>query len=62
VVSELCPLAVGGFAVLLARATGPALVHEAPVVADHLLRIDRDIPLGGIEVEVSEELRGDVDR
>ena len=62
VVPELGPFGVGGFAVLLARATGPALVHEAPVVTDHLLRIDRDIPLGGIEVEVSEEFRGDVDR
>lgn len=62
VVPELCPLAVGRFAVLLAWAAGPALVHEAPVVADHLLRIDRNIPLGGIEVEVSEKFRGDVDR
>ena len=62
VVSELGPFDVGRFAVLLARATGPPLVHEASVVADHLLRIDRDIPLGRIEVEVSEKFRGDVDR
>ena len=40
VVPELGPFGVGGFAVLLARAAGAALVHEAPVVADHLFRID----------------------
>lgn len=62
VVSELCPFDVGGLAVFLARALGPALVHVAPVVADHFLRIDRDIPLGGVEVEVAEEFGGDVDR
>jgi len=61
VVPELGPLVVGGFAVLLTWAPGPALIHETPEVADHLLRIDL-IPLRGIEVEVSEELRGDVDR
>jgi hypothetical protein len=62
VVSELFPFDVGRFAVFLTWAAGPALVHEAPVVADHLLGIDGNIPLGGIEVEVSEEFGGDVDR
>jgi hypothetical protein len=62
VVSELFPFDVGRFAVFLTWAAGPALVHEAPVVVNHLLGIDRHIPLGGIEVEVSEEFGGDVDR
>jgi hypothetical protein len=61
-VSELLPLGVGGLAVFFARALGSALVDEPPVVVDHLFRIYRDIPLGGIQIEVSQQFRGDVDR
>lgn len=61
VVAELLPLGVGRLAVFFAGPLGSALVDELAVVADHLLGIDGDIPLGGIQVEVAEELRGDVD-
>jgi hypothetical protein len=61
VVPELLPFDVGRFAVFFAGPLVPALVDELAVVADHLFGIDRDIPLGGIQVEVAEELRGDVD-
>jgi hypothetical protein len=61
-IAELLPFDICWFAIFLARAAGPALVHKIPVVADDLLGIDRDISLSGIEVEVSKELGGDVDR
>jgi hypothetical protein len=41
---------------------GSALVDELPVVADHLLGIDGDVSLGGVEIGVAEQLRGDGDR
>ncbi|MFB7911902.1 hypothetical protein ACFC1T_36255 [Kitasatospora sp. NPDC056076] len=43
-------------------AVSPALVNELPVVADDLFGIDRDVSLSGVEIEMAEELRGDVDR
>jgi len=51
-----------GFAVLLGGPVGAALVDELPVVPDDLLGIDRDLALGGLEVQVPQELRGEVDR
>ncbi|MER6373310.1 MULTISPECIES: GNAT family N-acetyltransferase [Streptomyces] len=62
VVAEVLPLGVAGFAVFLAGTVSSALVNELPVVADHLLGIDGDVCLSGVEIEVAKELRGDVDR
>lgn len=62
VVAELVPFCVGGFAVFFTRSPGAALVDELPVVADHFFRIDRDVALRGVQIEVSQHFRGDVDR
>ena len=53
VVPELLPLGVGGFAVFVAGAMGSTLVHELAVVPDHLLRVDGDISLSRIQVEMA---------
>src|SRR5258707_3523652 len=60
-VAELGPLGVGGFPVFLAGTLAAPLGDELPVMADHLFRVDRDIPLGGIKVKVAEQPGGDVD-
>jgi len=62
VVTELLPFGVGRLAVFLAGAAGTALVDVASVVTDDFLWIDRDVALGGIEIEVAQQFRGDVDR
>ena len=61
-VSELLPFDVGGFAVFIGGAPGASLIDVAAVMVDHLLRIDGDVPLGRIQVEVTQQLGGDVDR
>ncbi len=60
VLLELGPLLGGGFAVLLAGALGAAPVHERGVVAQHVVLVDRNVCLGGGQVAVTEQLRGDV--
>lgn len=62
VVTEVLPLSVAGLTVLLAGTVRSALVDELPVVADHLLGIDSDVSLSGVEIEMAKELRGNVDR
>lgn len=62
VVAEVLPLDVAGFAVLLGGPLGAAQVDVLPVVPDDLLRVDGDVALGGVEVQVPEELGGDVNR
>lgn len=53
-VAKVFPFGVGWFSVFLAGPPNPALVDEPPVVGNDLFRIDRDVSLGGIEVEVAE--------
>ena len=38
------------------------MVNVAAVVVDDVLWIDGDVPLGGIQIEVAQELRCNVDR
>ena len=61
-VAEFGPFGVAGLTVFLAGPLAAAAGDELPVVADDLGRVDGDVPLGGIEVEVAQELGGDVDR
>jgi hypothetical protein len=61
VVAEFRPLGAGGFAILLAGSLAAALGDELPVVADHLGRIDRDVPLCGVEVKMAQQPGGDME-
>nr|WP_040840033.1 hypothetical protein [Nocardia brevicatena] len=61
VIAELVPFLIGGFAVFFAGTAGSSLVDEPAVVRDYLLRIDRDITLSGVQVQVAQYLCGDVD-
>jgi hypothetical protein len=53
-IAELCPFGVGGFTVFLAGPVSAALVDELPVVADYLGRVDGDISLSCVQVEMAE--------
>ena len=53
-IAELCPFGVGGFTVFFARPMRAALVDELPVVADHLGRVDGDISLSCVQVEMAQ--------
>jgi len=53
-ITELCPFGVGGFTVFFAGPVSAALVDELPVVADYLGRVDGDISLSCVQVEMAE--------
>jgi hypothetical protein len=61
VLLEARPFLGGRLAVFLAGSAGAAADQVGLGVADDLLGIDSDIPLGGVEVQVAQELGGDVD-
>jgi hypothetical protein len=61
VLFELDPFSIRGFAIFL---LGPIRASTRDVcldLADYLFGINRNVALGGGEVEVAEQLRGDVD-
>lgn len=63
VLLELSPLCIGGFPVLDGGGAHRSTVVEVTAVGpDQLILENRDVPLRGGDVGVSEELGGDVDR
>src|SRR6266852_8774420 len=60
VAEEFFPFGVGGSAVFFAWAQGPAASDKGPVAVDCLLRVDRFISHGGIDVLVPEDKLGDM--
>jgi hypothetical protein len=61
VLLEASPFLGGRLAILRSGSAGAAADQVGLEVADDLLGIDSHIPLGGIEVQVAEDLGGDVD-
>ena len=61
-IAELRPFRVGGFTVFFAWPLCPSLVNELPVMADYLSRVDGDISLSCVQVEVAKQSGGDMDR
>src|SRR5437762_11766814 len=59
---ELDPVCVGRRTVLLGGALLPPAVQEVLVVAYHVLVEDSHIAASGLDVEVAEQCRADVDR
>ncbi|MFF2431192.1 hypothetical protein [Streptomyces mirabilis] len=60
VLLEVTPLLVSGSAVLRRGPLGPATVEEFGVVGDDVLVEDCDVAAGGLDIEVAEQGRADV--
>lgn len=52
VVPEIVPFGIGWLTVFLGRAHFSPLFDIVAVMVDAVLRIDRDVPLSGIQIEV----------
>jgi hypothetical protein len=61
VLLEAVPFLSGRLAVFLAGSAGAAAGQVGLEVADDLVGVDGHIPFGGVEVQVAEELGGDMD-